>query len=258
MNKLIEIALIIGAFLMYLFLRIENFGIWWWILENTGDFAPIFDELIRGLPLFLVVLLLRDEKQFLRTIFNWKSLLTALVIAFLYALPLVYFVCQYIDLQLFEYYKYPRIERVVVGFLINVYYFAFFYRLLVQKTKLGYLSATLLLCAISMCMHGLLLNDPWYGYHWVLDIFLFSYLYAEWKNNLWLVFCIDFLIKGIFTYFFLDKDMCLPYYEHITLVLYLYFSLIIATILYKYIRKIPFVINRKTIFWKNNENISHN
>ena len=180
MNKAVEIALIIGTFLVYLYLRIENFG-FWWIYENTENLTPFVTELLRGVPIFLVIFLLRYEKELLDSIFRWKLLLTALVITFFYGLPLVFFVYKKIHL---EYFEYPNVNNVLIGFLINVYYFVFFYYFIAQKTKLGYFFVTFLLFFISFLMHGVFMNDPWYGYHSILDIFLLAYLYVEWKYNL--------------------------------------------------------------------------
>lgn len=144
------------------------------------------------------------------------------------------------------------IQTIDAAFFEEIIFRAFLFGMLYRFTKIGFLPSVFLCSFLFGILHLYQSNmiSELFGIFLItfLGSALFAWIYSEWNFNLWTAIFLHFFMNLYWIIFDIDNNALGGVYANALRFLAVIFS-IILTVIYKKKKKIPFEVNRKTL-WK--------
>lgn len=259
MQKEIRVfALVLLAFIAYTLLMRHYFSaIYYYLIESIPYEIVAYGlaYFIVGLPAFVAVFIMHKKHFFASLGFN-QSILKGIVIAFFFTLPMA------IGYALFYTFNHGiSLGTIVQGavyaaFFEELYFRAFFFGMLFRYTRFGFIPSLLLGAIVFGLLHLNQSNDPatmfgiftvtFFGSAW------FSWVYAEWKFNIWLPVSLHMLMNLYWMLFNVGDSALGSVLPNVFRVLTIALT-IVFTIYYKRRMKLGLTVNGNNIWLKPRE-----
>lgn len=222
------------------------------IIQHVG-ISHIITYTIVGIPLFIGVLLMHNRKDFFKSLGFNKSALKAFLFALLCVSSMLIGYGIAYDFNSEFTVNRLLISIISAGFFEELYFRGFLFGQLFRYTRLGFIPAVLLGAIIFALGH--LYQSTEFGE--LIGIFvvtflgsiLFSWVYIEWRSNLWVPIFLHMLMNFSWEVFSVDDTAFGGLYPNIFRGITI-FLVIVLTVIYKKKRKEKFEINKHTIWMK--------
>ena len=256
MSKTLKVTLItVLAFGLYFFIdelffrelrKSINYGI------NQMGVSHIIAYTIVGIPIFTGVLLLHGRTFFFKSLGLQSSIIKGFLFALLCTLPMfvgfafVFELNHDISLNTF------LISIVAAAFFEELYFRSFLFGQLFRYTRLGFILSVILGALLFGAVHLYQSTDPGELIGIFLITFLggllFSWVYTEWKYNLWVAVFLHLLMNFSWELFSVSDTAFGSLYSNIFRIITIA-MIIILTLVYKKRHGEKLTINKQTI-WK--------
>jgi len=255
MNKLKFYSIFILGFSIYFYFDTSYFSYLQkevLLFTKSKSAAHVLAYTVTLIPLLITTLLLKKSKQ---SLFNSlgvsRDIMTGLIFAFTVTLPMLisYALKFKINPQLSP--DTVFINTLSSAFFEEIIYRAFLFGILYRFTKLGFLPSvflgSLLFGAIHLYQASNLSETIGVFLITFLGSLFFSWIYAEWKFNLWTVIFLHCLMNLYWLVFNVDEIAIGGLYANIFRFSVLLIAIMI-TVFYKIKQRIPLELTKKT-FW---------
>ncbi|WEK71205.1 MAG: CPBP family intramembrane metalloprotease [Candidatus Chryseobacterium colombiense] len=262
MNKLKFYSIFILGFSIYFYLDAAYFSYLQkevLLLTKSKSAAHVFAYTVTLIPLLITTLLLKKSKQSLFNSFGLsRGIIIGLIFAFTVTLPMLigYAIKFKINTDLSP--DTVFINTLSSAFFEEIIYRAFLFGMLYRFTQLGFLLSvffgSLLFGVIHLYQASNISETIGVFLITFLGSLFFSWIYAEWKFNLWAAIFLHCLMNLYWLVFNVDEIAIGGMYANIFRFSVLLIAITI-TIFYKRKQKIPLKITRKTLWMKSQEEL---
>ena len=247
-------------------ITILSFLFYYFLSRYFADILKAIDQLIRfhllsyfityaiiGLPIIIGTFLIHRDKDLFRHLGLNKSFLTGMLIAFIFAIPMLAG-----GLAFFPVNEENTIERIIkatlfAGFFEELYFRGFLFGQLFRYTKAGFIPSIIIGAIIFASAH-LYQSDE---FSTLVGIFLatfmgsvfFAWLFVEWQYNLWVAIFLHAFMNLAWEIAVVSDNALGDFSGNIFRVLTIALA-IIGTIIYKQRRGMMMEINKRTLLWK--------
>jgi len=261
MNRTFKFIIItVFGFLLYAFLSTKYFSILNTEIDNIIHFrifSYLLTYLILGVPIFIALFILQPSSNILESLGINKNLIRGIVVAFLFALPMLigYSIFFNLNTEL-------TLEKVFIGSVFaalfeELYFRGFLFGQVFRNTKLGFIPAILFGAVLFGLGHLHQSND----FATLIGVFLvtaigsaiFAWLYVEWNYNLWIPIGLHFFMNLHWMLFSAGENALggttANIFRIITII-----AAIVGTIVYKKRRKTSYGINKGNVWMRTDYN----
>ncbi len=247
--------LVMLAFAAYFSLKQNYFAPIYNYLTNLVDlqiWIYMLTYFLVGLPVFALVAWLRP-RSFFSSLGLDRGFFMAFAAAFLFTLPMLlgFAVVYSFNTEITA----GQIAQgaLFAAFFEELYFRAFFFGMLFRFTRIGFVPSLLLSAVVFAGLHIYQSSDP----ATMIGIFMatllgagwFAWLYAEWKNNLWVPIFLHLLMNLYWMLFDAGDNALGPVLSNIFRMTTIAFT-IVGTLYYKRRIESPLAVNRRTLWWK--------
>lgn len=179
-------------------------------VTGIGLLSYILTYFLIGLPIFAGTFLTDKTKFIFCSLGLCENPLRALGIACLFVLPMFVGGAILFDYKPIDDYQSAIAKTIVAGFFEELYFRGFLFGLLFRRTRSGFVPSVVLAALVFGIGH------LWQGNGWLdaLGVFgitfmggiLFSWLFAEWKFNLWIPIFLHTLMNFAWGIFDMDDN----------------------------------------------------
>ncbi|MCY1635490.1 CPBP family intramembrane glutamic endopeptidase [Marinifilum sp. D737] len=222
---------------------------------NVYSISYVIAYIAIGIPIFLAMSIIHKPKDFFQSIGLKKEISTGLIFAFICILPML------IGYALIFNFNFEiTLKQIVVGalaaaFFEELYFRGYFFGQIYRFTRFGFTLSLIIPSLIFASAHlyqsqelstviGVFITT-------LLGSALFAWTYIEWDNNLWVPIFLHLFMNLLWMLFSAGNDAFGGLYSNIFRISTIA-MVIIGTIIYKKKRGYGLVINKKTIWMKDN------
>lgn len=244
------------SFTLYFILDAYYFsGLRAWLNQHIKQIgvSHIITYIISGLPLYLGIILMHGPKNFCKNLGLQGPLLRGMLFALLCTLPMFIGYAIVFDTNLELNLNTVLIAAVAAALFEELFFRGFLFGQLFRFTKLGFIPSVIAGALLFASVHlyqsqeigeliGIFLTT-------FLGALLFSWVYAEWRLNIWVPIFLHFFMNLSWMLFSAGENALGGLYSNIFRIITI--ALVIAlTILYKRRRELKLAINKRTIWMK--------
>lgn len=257
MNRNLKITLITAiSFAVYFILDtiyFNSFRKFFAEISGQPGISHIFSYFVFGIPLFIGAILMHGTKRFVQSFGLDKSPIEGLLFSLICTLPMLAGYSTAFDLSNEVTFNKLLINVLAAAFFEELYFRGFLFGQIYRYTKFGFIPALVVGAFIFAFIHLYqgqeLMTLLGVFFITFLGSALFAWVYAEWEFNIWIPIFLHLLMNLLWMIFSVSGNAFGGIYANLfrTLSLVLIIGL---TIFYKRKNKIPFEINKKTIWLK--------
>jgi hypothetical protein len=253
-NDLRIILITLTAYCIYYALDFNYFNVvraWLTDLTQNFELAHYITYTLSGVPLFLAILIMHGNRDFFNGLGLNNSITKGLFFPLVWTLPMFIGFSIMFDFNSNISWTVILLNVVAAGFFEELYFRGFLFGQPFRYTHIGFLLSVITGAVLFGLVHLYQGNDI----SELIGIFLitfsgglfFAWIFAEWDYNIWMPVFLHLFMNLAWELFSVSSNALGDLYANIFRTATIICA-IVFTVLYKKRKKIPFEINRRTLF----------